>query len=104
MAGVQRCFRRRFVSPRGRRNSTFFFSRCAIASILSSMSLLPFENLPVHKPRRFVPGQTVLGDWNQISPLFDQLEADAVRCATANDLEQWLLDWGELCAALDEES
>ena len=68
------------------------------------MSLLPFENLPVHKPRRFVPGQTVLGDWNQISPLFDQLEADAVRCATANDLEQWLLDWGELCAALDEES
>ena len=83
---------------------TFFFSLRAVASILLSMHLLPFENLPVHKPRRFVPGQTVLGDWNQISTLFDQLEADAVRCATANDLEQWLLDWGELCAALDEES
>ncbi len=68
------------------------------------MNLLPFENLPVHTPRRFVPETMDLGDWPQLSPLFDQLEARAGQCRDAADLERWLLDWGELSAALDEES
>jgi oligoendopeptidase F len=68
------------------------------------MDLLPFDALPAHKPRRFVPGEIDLGDWGRIAPLFDQLEARAPACATAAELEQWLLDWGELSAALDEES
>src|SRR5437899_10595372 len=68
------------------------------------MSLLPFDNLPPHKPRRFVPPQIDLGNWRQIAPLFDQLEARAPQCAKPANLEYWLLDWSELSAALDEES
>jgi oligoendopeptidase F len=68
------------------------------------MDLLPFDALPAHKPRRFVPQGIDLGDWARIAPLFDQLEDRAQACATAADLEQWLLDWGELSAAIDEES
>ncbi len=68
------------------------------------MDLLPFANLPAHKPRRFVPPGLDLGDWGRIAPLFDQLEARAAECAGPADLEQWLLDWSELSAALDEES
>jgi oligoendopeptidase F len=68
------------------------------------MDLLPFNALPAHKPRRFVPQGNDLGDWGQIAPLFDQLEARAQACATVADLERWLLDWSELSAALDEES
>src|SRR5215472_2458821 len=68
------------------------------------MNLLPFDALPAHKPRRFVPEQIDLGDWTQIAPLFDTLESRAAECKTTADLEQWLLDWSELSAALDEES
>src|SRR5437762_1199527 len=62
------------------------------------MSLVPFGHLPAYKARRFVPAAIDLGDWTQIAPLFDQLDAPA------DDRERWLLDWGELSAALDEES
>jgi len=68
------------------------------------MNLLPFDALPAHKPRRFVPEQIDLGDWTQIAPLFDKLESRAAECKTNAELEQWLLDWSELSAALDEES
>ncbi len=68
------------------------------------MSLLPFENLPAHKPRRFVPQDIDLGDWSRIQPLFEQLESRCAECQTAAELEQWLIDWSELSAALDEES
>jgi oligoendopeptidase F len=68
------------------------------------MNLLPFDPLPAHRPRRFLPAQMDLGDWSQIKPLFDQLEARAAQCNTAADLERWLIDWSELSAALDEES
>jgi oligoendopeptidase F len=68
------------------------------------MNLLPFDALPPHRPRRFVPTQFDAGDWAQVAPLFDQLEARAPQCNTAADLERWLLDWSELRAALDEES
>src|SRR5574337_1896304 len=68
------------------------------------MSLLPFGNLPPYRPRRFLHTDLNLGDWNQIVPLFDQLEARVAQCASTAELEQWLLDWWELSAALDEES
>jgi oligoendopeptidase F len=68
------------------------------------MSLLPFGKLPPHAPRRFVPAEADLGDWKQIAPLFDRLEADIATCQSAADLERWVIDWGELSAALDEES
>src|ERR1051326_9108756 len=68
------------------------------------MDLLPFDHLPAHRPRRFVPEFIDLGDWKQIAPLFDKLDAGAANCKTASDLEAWLLDWSELSAALDEES
>ena len=45
------------------------------------MNLLPFETLPAHKPRRFVPEQIDLGDWAQIAPLFDKLAIARVRNA-----------------------
>jgi oligoendopeptidase F len=68
------------------------------------MELLPFANLPPHKARTSVPPAINLGDWAQIAPLYDQLEARASDCARPADLERWLLDWSELSAALDEES
>lgn len=68
------------------------------------MSLLPFGELPAYKPRRFVPASADLGDWAQVEPLFDRLEATAAQCATVKALEAWLLDWSELSAAIDEEA
>ena len=70
----------------------------------SAMKLLPFENLPVHTPRRFVPGQIDLGEWQQIEPLYDQLDARVPLCTSVADFERWILDGGELAAALDEEA
>src|SRR5205807_974691 len=67
------------------------------------MSSLPFAQLPPHKPRRFLPENASLGDWNQIEPLFDQLENRAAN-RSVRELEDWLLDWSELRAALDQEA
>ncbi len=67
------------------------------------MSLLPFSDLPPYKPRAFVPADANLGEWPQLSPLFDQLESRLANAATHAALEQWLLHWGELSAALEEE-
>lgn len=66
------------------------------------MSLLPFDSLPPHRARRFVPAQCDFGDWSQIAPLFDQLEQRQTQSVA--ELERWLMDWAELSAALDEES
>src|SRR5688572_21885192 len=71
---------------------------------LLRMNLLPFNVLPPHRPRRFVPQQVDFGDWTQIEPLFGQLEAQLGKCKSTAELEQWLVDWSELSAALDEES
>jgi oligoendopeptidase F len=68
------------------------------------MNLLPFGTLPAYAPRHFVPQDIDLGEWAQIAPLFDQLEARAPDCKTAPELERWLLDAAELSAAIDEES
>jgi len=68
------------------------------------MSLLPFGKLAAHRPRTFVPEKLDLGDWPQIAPLFDQLETRAAQAKSSAELERWLIDWSELCAALDEEA
>ncbi|MBI3851151.1 MAG: M3 family oligoendopeptidase [Verrucomicrobia bacterium] len=68
------------------------------------MSLLPFGQLPAHSPRRFVPAKVDLGEWSQLAPLFDRLEALAAQCKSVTEFEGWLLDGSELTAALDEES
>jgi len=83
---------------------TFCFPHPAFALILSLVNLLPFDHLPAHTPRRFVPAKVDRGDWSQIAPLLDRLETAAAQCRTAAALERWLLDWSELSAALDEES
>jgi oligoendopeptidase F len=68
------------------------------------MNLLPFDTLPAHRARKFVPARIDLGDWKQTAPLFDALEKRVGACSSADALEQWLLDWSELNAALDEEA
>src|SRR4051812_49239660 len=68
------------------------------------MNLLPFENLPVAKPRTFVPSKVDWSDWDQIAPLYDKLEVGAAACKTVADLERWLIDWSELDAAMDQDS
>jgi oligoendopeptidase F len=60
--------------------------------------------LPAAKPRSFVPPAIDLGDWPQIAPLFDQLEARIAQARSVADLEKWLLDWSGLSAALDEDA
>jgi oligoendopeptidase F len=64
---------------------------------------LSFASLKPYSPRRFVPQSIDLGDWPQIEPLFDQLEARAKQIASPPDLERWLLDISELSAAISEE-
>ena len=66
------------------------------------MNLLPFGELPPHRKRTFVPEKVDPGNWDELAPLFDQLEARAPALATVAELERWLLDWSELRAALDE--
>ena len=68
------------------------------------MNLLPFAQLPAYQPRRFVPDGVDLGNWREIAPLFDALEMQASQIPTVSELEQWIVDGGELGAALDEEA
>lgn len=68
------------------------------------MNLLPFGQLPAYAPRQFVPAQINFSQWSEIAPLFDALATRAPNCASLAELERWLLDWGELSAALDEDS
>lgn len=68
------------------------------------MSLLPFGKLEPFKARQFVPADADLGTWSEIEPLFDQLEEGLKAARDATMLEKWVLDAGELSAALDQES
>ncbi len=52
-------------------------------------------------PRRFVPATADMGQWGQIEPMFEVLDARPLE--TAEQLEQWILDGGELAACLSEE-
>ncbi|HIC95797.1 TPA: M3 family oligoendopeptidase [Candidatus Bipolaricaulota bacterium] len=59
------------------------------------------RRLPQDHPREFVPPEIDLGRWEEIEPLFEELEGRGLDSPSV--LERWLLDWSELEAALDEE-
>jgi oligoendopeptidase F len=67
------------------------------------MSLLPFGDLPPHRARRFLPCAIDWNEWSSLAPLFDELDRRLASIGKAEALEQWLLDWGELSAAINEE-
>ena len=67
------------------------------------MELLPFGNLPAYRPRSFVPAGMKIESWDNIAPLFDQLDRDLADCKSFGELENWLLKVSELGAILDEE-
>jgi oligoendopeptidase F len=52
-------------------------------------------------PRKFVGLDADMGDWAQIEPLFTKLLGR--HPSSVQELEQWLADYSELCAAVDEE-
>ena len=67
------------------------------------MTALPFGTLPPYRPRQFVPADTDLGDWPQLETLYHSLDERLTLACSPADLERFLLDWGELGAALDQE-
>jgi oligoendopeptidase F len=72
--------------------------------MFGGMDLLPFKDLAPHRPRRFLPKELDLSDWAQVAPWLDSLETRAQSVHSATELAKWVLDWGELSAAIDEES
>lgn len=64
------------------------------------MALEPWE-LPREYPRRFLPSDLDLGDWDALAPLFSELERRPI--ATRETLERVLLDLSEFLAAVNEE-
>ncbi len=70
---------------------------------MSRVSAKPWSNLQPYRPRRFVPPSIDWGDWAQVEPYFDELDRRVAAATNPAELERWLLDWGEISAALDEE-
>jgi oligoendopeptidase F len=52
-------------------------------------------------PRRYVPAQIDLGEWNEVEPLLQKLSSRFI--LSAEELEAWLMDLSELQACLYEE-
>jgi oligoendopeptidase F len=67
------------------------------------MAIEALDKLTPAQPRKFVPKRIDLGDWAQLEPLFDELQKRAASIKTPKALEQWVLDCGELAAAIDQE-
>lgn len=57
-----------------------------------------------YRPRRFVPQTIDLTDTAQLAPLFESLKEKLDLARTAEQLEVWLDDYSEFCAALSESS
>jgi len=55
-------------------------------------------------PRRFLPETIDLTDTAQLAPVFDRLSAKLDAAASIPDLEAWLANHSEVCAALGESS
>src|SRR5277367_815193 len=66
--------------------------------MLTAMQTSPFA------PRQFLPETIDLTDTAQLAPVFDKLAARLDRAASVADLEAWLRDHSEVCAALGESS
>src|SRR5271170_7622617 len=56
------------------------------------------------QPRQFLPETIDLTDTAQLAPVFDRLAARLNAAASVADLEAWLRDHSEVCAALSESS
>ncbi|MDP6794089.1 MAG: M3 family oligoendopeptidase [Verrucomicrobiota bacterium] len=63
-----------------------------------------FEKIIHHTTRQFVPVELNPGDWPSLKPLFDQLEGQLSNATDATQLEQAILNWEEISAAIAEES
>ena len=59
------------------------------------------EYTPTFYPRRNLPADATFTSWPDIEPWFNVLTARAI--LSAHDLEEWLLDAGELFAAVNQE-
>src|SRR5262249_55467965 len=68
------------------------------------MSSLPFGMLPAYRPRRFLAPTVDLGNWEQVAPYFDQLQARAQEGRTVPELENWLRDGGEPSAVWNKKA
>ena len=55
-------------------------------------------------PRQFLPETIDLTDTAQLAPVFDKLDAQLAKTASVANLEAWLRDHSEACAALAESS
>ena len=64
---------------------------------------LMFEKISIYTPRQFVPANINLGSWKELNPLFKKLEEQLDTSSTAENLEQVILNWEELSAAIAEE-
>ena len=64
---------------------------------------LMFEKISIYTPRQFVPANINLGNWKELNPLFKKLEEQLDTSSTAENLEQVILNWEELSAAIAEE-
>lgn len=62
-----------------------------------------FEKISIYTPRQFVPANINLGSWKELSPLFEKLEEQLDTSSSAENLEQVILNWEELSAAIAEE-
>ncbi len=58
------------------------------------------QALPRDYPRRFIPAQVDVADWNESSKLFDELNQRPI--VSVKDLEAWLQDESELSEAIYE--
>lgn len=63
-----------------------------------------FAELKPYEPRKFLPEQTNLGDWSEIEPLLDELEARLKSVSSRAALEAWLLTSSEFASAIAQES
>ena len=62
-----------------------------------------FEKISIYTPRQFVPANINLGNWKELNPLFKKLEEQLDTSSSAENLEQVILNWEELSAAIAEE-
>lgn len=68
------------------------------------MGTLVAMKISSYRPRRFIPQTIDLTDTAQLAPLFEALKEKLDAARTAEQLEVWLDDYSEVCAALSESS
>ncbi len=64
---------------------------------------LCLPELQPYRPRSFLPASLDLNAWQHVEMLYDELERRGLSCKTSADLEEWIIQWSELTAALAEE-